>query len=424
MKASKKLQRKASKMMPSEVLDSIFISKAKGSHIWDVDGNEYIDYKLGYGPVILGHAHPAVRKKVHEYDQKGISYGFDNALEVTVAEKIKSLVPSAERIRYFVSGTEATMHALRIARAKTKKEKILKFEGHYHGAHDYVLFSVEPGKDSRQGKKPDARGIPKALNNLVMVENWNDFDGIEKTVKKNGKDLAAIIAEPIMANASVIPPLKGYLKFLRELCDKHDMLLIFDEIKTGFRVSEGGAQELFGVKPHLSTFAKALGNGYPVSAVVGLSEIMDKYATKDVIPGSTYARNPVSLAATDATLDEIRKGRVHPKIERFGSALIRGIRDILEDKNIDAIVQGYPSIFQILFTDQEKVDNYRDFVKCNNKPFSELRKNLLAKGIMTDRGMSEPLYTCASHNTDDLNQTLEALESGLDAGKRTPRRRK
>ena len=179
MKASKKLQRKASKMMPSEVLDSIFISKAKGSHIWDVDGNEYIDYKLGYGPVILGHAHPAVRKKVHEYDQKGISYGFDNALQVTVAEKIKSLVPSAERIRYLVSGTEATMHAIRIARAKTKKEKILKFEGHYHGAHDYVLFSVEPGKDSRQGKKPDAQGIPKALNNLVMVENWNDFDGIE-----------------------------------------------------------------------------------------------------------------------------------------------------------------------------------------------------------------------------------------------------
>ncbi len=231
MKASKNLQRRASKMMPSKVLDSIFVSKAKGSHIWDVDGNEYVDYKLGYGPVILGHAHPAVLKRVHEYDQKGISYGFDNALELAVAEKIKSLVPSAERIRFFVSGTEATMHAIRIARAHTKKEKILKLEGQYHGAHDYVLFSVEQGNG--RGKQPDAPGIPKVVESLVMVERWNDFDAVEKIVKKNSKDLAAIITEPIMANASVIPPRDGYLKFLKEICEKMTCCLFSTKSRQG-----------------------------------------------------------------------------------------------------------------------------------------------------------------------------------------------
>jgi glutamate-1-semialdehyde 2,1-aminomutase len=413
MKASKNLQRRASKMMPSKVLDSIFVSKAKGSHIWDVDGNEYVDYKLGYGPVILGHAHPAVLKRVHEYDQKGISYGFDNALEVAVAEKIKSLVPSAERIRFFVSGTEATMHAIRIARAQTKKEKILKFEGQYHGAHDYVLFSVEPGNG--RGKQPDAPGIPKAVESLVMVERWNDFDAVEKTVNKNSKDLAAIITEPIMANASVIPPRDGYLKFLKEICEKNDMLLIFDEVKTGFRVAKGGAQELLGVKPHLTTLAKALGNGYPVSAVVGLKDIMEKYATSEVIPGSTYARNPVSLAAADATLEEIEKGRVHSRIEKFGSALIRGVSDALHDSKVDAIIQGYPSMFQVLFTKRDGVFNYRDFAKCDTDLFSKLQKTLLTNGIMSDESASEPMYTSAAHNREDMKQTLEAYEAGFRA---------
>jgi glutamate-1-semialdehyde 2,1-aminomutase len=416
MKRSKELERKASKFMPTGAADSIFIENAKGSHIWDVDGNEYIDYKLGWGPVILGHSHPAVQKNVHEYDSKGICYALGNMLEIEVAKKIKSLVPSAEMIRFFVSGTEATMHAIRIARAYTKREKIVKFEGHYHGTHDYALFSVESKSNISPGKpEPNCLGIPDTLKKLVIVDQWNDFDSVEKIVKKEATNIAAIITEPIMANNSVIPPREEYLPFLKELCEKNDIVLIFDEVKTGFRVSQGGAQQLFGVKPHLTTFAKALGNGYPISAVVGLEEIMRKYATNDVILyQSTYARNPVSLAAAEATLDKIKKGDVHPNIKKVGDALMKGIREILKDERMyDVIVQGYPSMFQLLFTKQDRVYNYRDFITCNTDLFKKLQGRLLENGILIDEYNSEAWYMSDSHNLSDVEQTLEAFQASL-----------
>jgi glutamate-1-semialdehyde 2,1-aminomutase len=402
--------------MPSGAADSIFINNARGSHIWDVDGNEYIDYKLGWGPVILGHSHPAVQKNVHKYDNKGICYALGHPLEITVAKKIKSLIPSAEMIRFFVTGTEATMHAIRIARAYTKKERIVKFEGHYHGTHDYALFSVEPDPQFAPGKpQPNSWGIPNALKKLVVVVQWNDFDAIEKTIRKDAGNIAAIITEPIMANNAVIPPRDRYLHFLKEICEKNDIVLIFDEVKTGFRVAKGGAQQLFGVKPHLSTFAKALGNGYPISAVVGLEDIMRNYATNKVILyQSTYARNPVSLAAADATLDQIKKNYVNSNIEKVGNALMKGIQEILNDmKMYDVIVQGYPSMFQLLFTKQDRVYNYREFVKCNTSLFTNLQKRLLEKRVMLDEYNSEAWYTSASHNRSDVEQTLEMFQSSL-----------
>lgn len=408
---SKKLKQKATKLMPDGVADSIFINSAKGSHIWDVDGNEYIDYKLGHGPVILGHSHPSVQNKVHEYDKRGVIYGSDIPLEITLAEKIRSIVPSAEMIRYFVSGTEATMNAIKIARAYTGKEKILKFEGQYHGLHDYLSFSTEPSATSHRGKKPqpDSIGIPKALEKLILVNDWNDFDAVEKTVKKESNNLAAIITEPIMANAAVIPPRDGYLAFLKELCDKKDIVLIFDEVKTGFRVAKGGAQELFGVRPHLTALAKSFGNGYPISAVVGSEEIMKMNATRKILHQGTYARNPVSVAAADVTIDEIRKEYVHKNIAKFGTALMKGIKDILHDKKVDGIVQGYPSMFHVLFTKQNGIHNYREFLKCNKEFFAKLQELLLKKGIM----FSEPSFTSASHDSEDLRHTLEAFETTL-----------
>jgi glutamate-1-semialdehyde 2,1-aminomutase len=411
---SKKLKQKVAKLMPDGVAESIFINNAKASHIWDVDGNEYIDYKLGQGPVILGHSHPAVQNRVHEYDKRGVIYGSDTLLEITLAEKIRSIIQSAEMIRYYVSGTEATMNAIKIARAYTGKERILKFEGQYHGFHDYVSFSTEPSFNSHKGSKkpqPDSIGIPRALEKLILVNDWNDFDAVEKTVKKESKNLAAIITEPIMANAAVIPPRDGYLAFLKELCDKNDIVLIFDEVKTGFRVAKGGAQELFGVKPHLTALAKSFGNGYPISAVVGSEEIMKENATRKILHQGTYARNPISLAAADATIDEIRKGYVHKNITKFGTALMRGIRDILNDNKVDGIVQGYPSMFHVLFTKQEWIHNYREFLKCNKELFTKVQEKLLKKGIM----LGEPSFTCASHDRKDLRQTLEAFESSLQA---------
>lgn len=418
LKVSKDLEREGKKFMPEGAVDSLFIDNARGSHIWDVDGNKYIDYRLGWGPVILGHNYPAVQKKVHEYYNKGICYALSHPLEITVAKKIKSLVPGAEMIRFFVTGTEATMHAIRIARAYTKKEKIVKFEGHYHGTHDYVLFSVEPKRETDPGEpQPNSRGIPDALKELVIVEQWNDFDAIEKTIRTGASNIAAIITEPIMANNSVVPPRDGYLKFLKELCVKNDIVLIFDEVKTGFRVAEGGAQQLFGVKPHLSTFAKALGNGYPISAVVGLQDIMRKHANNEVILyQSTYARNPVSLAAADATLDEIKKGHVHSNIRKVGNALMKMIRETLKDKKInDVIVQGYPSMFQLLFTKQDRIYNYRDFINCNTSLFKNLQVRLLENGVMVDGFNSEAWYTSASHNRNDVDKTHKAFQASLRA---------
>jgi glutamate-1-semialdehyde 2,1-aminomutase len=416
LKQSKKLQRKGEKFFPKGAADHIFIDSAKGSHIWDVDGNEYIDYKLGWGPVILGHSNTAVLKRIHEYDNRGICYAFGNTLEIAVAEKIRSLVPSAEMIRFFVSGTEATMHAIRIARAYTKKKKIVKFEGHYHGTHDFMLFSVVPGVNTPLGiPVPDSWGIPNALKDLIIVAQWNEFDTIEKTVRKEAHNIAAIITEPIMANNSVIPPQDRYLHFLKELCEKNDIVLIFDEVKTGFRVSEGGAQQLFGVKPHLTTFAKALGNGYPISAVVGSKDIMRDYATNDVILSqSTYARNPVSLAAADVTLDQINNGYVHSNIRKVGNALMKGIQELLNDNEIyDVIVQGYPSMFQLLFTKQDTVHNYRDFIKCDGDLFTKLQERLLEKGIMVDEYNGEAWYMSASHDLKDVDRTLEAFQEIL-----------
>lgn len=393
---------------------SIFIDRAKGSHLWDVDGNEYIDYRLGFGPVILGHSYPAVHERIHKYDERGIIFALDNPLEVNVAEKVRAVVPSAEMVRFSVTGTEATMHAIRIARGYTGREKIIKFEGAYHGAHDNLLFSTEPPFDYPRGVPfPSSLGIPKALNDLIIVQEWNDFGSIENTVSKYGDEVAAIICEPVMGNAAVIPPAPGFLKLLKELSDQNGIVLIFDEVKTGFRLAPGGAQQLFGVTPHLSTFAKSLANGYPVSMIAGLQEVMGVVGPKKVAHGGTYAGNPISMAAAEATLDEFGAKHVHDSINKFGEKLMKGIRAILEDKHVEGVVQGFPAMFQVLFTNKRDVKNYRDLNSCDFELFARLQLELLKLGVMFDEDNGEPLFTCYSHNDTDLDKTLEAFETAL-----------
>ena len=421
------LHKQASKLMPGGVSSNarlwydicpifgpctIFVKKASGSQLWDVDGNQYIDYRLAFGPVILGHSNPHVRKKITQSLKNGTIYAFDTELEIKVAEKIRSLVPSAEMIRFSVSGTEATMHAIRIARGYTGKKKIVKFEGHYHGGHDYLLFSTTSAISELPVKpKPASLGIPEELSKLVLVNEWNDFAGIEKTVKEQHSEIAAIITEPVMGNAASIQPKEGYLKFLKELCDKNDIVLIFDEVKTGFRLSDGGAQKLFGVKPHLTTFAKSLGNGYPISAIGGSKEIMQKIGKHKVFHGGTYAGHPLSLAAADVTLSEIKKGYVHKNIERFGKKLMNGIIDIFQDRKIKGIVQGQPGMFQFVFTNKDKISTFRELLQCDLEFYSKLQKLVLEKGIMIDETNAEPLFTSAAHTKDDLKKTLEAIDA-------------
>ncbi len=401
---------------------TIFAKRAYGSHIWDVDGNKYIDYRLGFGPIILGHSYPSVRNAIHAAEKRGTVYALDNELELNVAKKIIDMVPSAQMVRFSVTGTEATMHAIRLARAYTKKNVILKFEGHYHGNHDYVLFSTSPPYNTKIRPYPESLGIPPGIEKLVIVETFNNFESIERTVKARHRHIAAIILEPIMGNAAAIMPKPGYLKFLRELCDRYDILLIFDEVKTGFRVSRGGAQELYKVKPDITTLGKSMSNGYPVSAIAGQREIMEFFGpgVHHVTHGGTYAGNPHVLTAAEATLDVLKDRRIYTRLSRYGTRLMGGIRETLEDTGIKAIVQGHPNMFQYVLTNNRtEINNYRE-LKTNYgiDMYSKIQYWLLTQGVMLDEDSQECWYTCLSHSLDeDLEETLNAFRIAVERSK-------
>ncbi len=426
---SLKLYREALKVMPAGVGSnarlwrsgvcppampcSLFVKKAKGAYMWDVDGNKYIDYRLGYGPVILGHDFEAIHKSVESAEKLGAVYAAGHELEISVAKKIISMVPCAEMVRFSSTGTEATMAALRIARAEKKKDKIIKFEGHFHGTHDYLLWSTEPPfnlplHDHNQILHQQSLGIPSAIKKTVLVERWNNFEAIEKTVRENKNEVAAIITEPIMGNAAAIMPRKNYLKHLRELCDRYDIALIFDEVKTGFRVSTGGAQKLFGVVPDLACIAKAMGNGYPVSAIVGKKEYMEMIGPGKVSHGGTYSSNPVSLAAVSATLDILKTGRVHRHIQKFGKKLMQGIDEVFTDEKLPHVMCGVPGMFQVAFTNKKEISEWRDLCNCELKMYPSLHLELLKRGVLTDADIEEPLFLSYSHGKREVEKTIEA----------------
>lgn len=393
---------------------TVFIDRAKGSRIWDVDGNQYIDYRLGYGPVILGHSYKPVVDVVHRADREGAVYALGNELEIVLAKKVVETVPSAEMVRFASSGTEATMSALRIARGFTKKDKLIKFEGHYHGSHDAVLWSSNPDYHSPKDRPiADSWGIPEHLAEFTIIEEWNDFEGIERAMRKHHKEVAALICEPVMGNATCIPPQKDFLKHLRELCTQYDVLLIFDEVKTGFRLAMGGAQQVYKVMPDLSCFAKSLGNGYPIAAVTGEKEVMDVIGPGKVLHGGTYSANPISLAASIETLEELEHRHVHEKLEQYGKRLIKGIKDAAQDKKVPMIVQGHPAMFQFIFTDADKIRNYRELAKSNMEFYSKVQFELLRRGVMVDEDGEEVIFTSYAHSKDDLDHTISAFEDAL-----------
>ncbi len=405
----------SSQLCPIYTPCTIFAKRATGSHIYDVDGNKYIDYRLGFGPVILGHSYPAVVSAVHEAERRGTVYGLDNELELEVSKSIIEMVPSAEMVRYSVTGTEAVMHAVRLARAYTKKNVIVKFEGHYHGGFDYLLYSTEPPYETKKRPYKQSLGIPREIDRLVHVETFNNFVSIEGYLKRNHRDVAAVILEPIMGNAAGIMPKPGYLKFLRELCDRYDVLLIFDEVKTGFRVSRGGAQELFNVKPHLTTLAKSLSNGYPISAITGEEEIMQMFGPgpHKVTQGGTYASNPQALTAANATLKILRNRSVYARLNRYGKALMKGMMGIFEKHGVSACMLGHPNMFQYVLTNNKReIHNYRELkTEYGNDLYSKIQYWLLTKGVMLDEDSQECWYTCLSHiEQKDLMPTFEALD--------------
>jgi len=424
---SKKLFEEAKKLTPGGVHSSIrffdpypiFISKAKGSKIYDVDGNEYIDYHLAFGPVVLGHGHPGVVNAVKDQLSKGIIYGLSNELEVEVAKKIKTHVPSAQMVRFCNSGTEATYHAIRVARAYTKRWKIIKFEGAYHGWHDYVSVSSSPslrdaGPRESPASVPDTDGLPTEVAKNTIVVPFNYPEVLEKTIKKHKGDIAALIMEPILhGNATCIPPKKGFLKILREITMKYDIVLIFDEVVTGFRHGIGGAQKLFNVTPDLTTFGKAIANGFPVAAVCGRKDIMEMFKpTGRVDYGGTFNGNPISMAATLATIRELEKGDVCQRLFNLGENLRNQLNEIVAELELRAQAVGFGSVFQLLFT-EKKICDYRDTLTSNTELFKKFQREIMSKGIFILPHANKRCHLSAAHTSEDIRYTIQNVREIL-----------
>ncbi len=395
---------------------TLMLKKGSGGYIWDQDDTRYIDYRLGFGPVILGHGWPSVTKRVTEALGMGNTFAMTTEYEISVAEKIHHLT-GVDMVRLANTGTEATMHAIRIARAYTGRNKILKFEGHYHGFHDYTLWNCYPpvpGAGYRRSPVLVAHGsgIPMKVSELVISVPFNDRELLENKVRENWGDIACIIMEPLMGNTASIMPEEGFLDFVRKLCDEYGITLILDEVKTGFRVAKGGAQEYFGVKADLVTYAKALGNGFPIAAIGGKREIMSEIAPGKIPMGGTYTGNVVSVAAADATLDEIESGALD-KINAHGQKLMEGITEILHRYSIPSIVQGPPSMFGIILTTMDRIREYRDWAASDHDTYEKIILSLFERGVMPDKDSREPWFISASHTDEDAGYVLTAFEDAV-----------
>jgi glutamate-1-semialdehyde 2,1-aminomutase len=396
---------------------TIIASRAEGAYLWDVDGNRYIDYRLGFGPVILGHAHQEVNDYVREALKDGTVYAFTTEREVRVAEKIAEMCPCVEMVRFANSGAEATMHAIRVARAYTGREKVLKFEGQYHGMYDYVLWSTYAdlsAMGSRRSPIPVAAssGIPSAIRDLIITLPFNDFEALERTVQQCWFDTACIIVEPMLGNAASIEPQPGYLEHIRKLCDEFGIVFILDEVKTGFRVAPGGAQELYDIQPDLATYAKSMGNGYPVAAFGGKREIMD-IVGKGVAHGGTYSSNSVGMAAAEKTLEILSTTNVLAEIAEFGKKLQKGINDIMEEHSISHVFSGHPSMFGILFSENKPKD-YREWATTNHQLYERIIQALIRRGAMPDPDSREPWFISHAHSEQDAADTLTAFNEAVE----------
>jgi glutamate-1-semialdehyde 2,1-aminomutase len=397
-----------------------YVRRGEGAYLEDVDGNRYVDTVMAFGPVILGHAHPAVTKAVQEQAAAGMIYGTCLPLEVEVGEIFTSMVPSAELLRFVPSGTEATMHAIRVARGYTGKPKILKFEGHYHGNHDQVLVSVSPplevvGTESAPVPVPVGSGIPPEQYANTILAVWNDPEAVERLIRRHRHELAAVITEPIMANKGFIPPADGYLKALQGMCRENDVLFILDEVITGFRLAPGGAQEFYGLTPDLSTFAKAMANGAPIGAFTGRREIMSVLEGGRVRHAGTYNASPLCLAAAKATLGELSSGDVYKRLDELGSDLIAGLREIVDRTGVPAVVQGQGSMLQMYFTDQPEVRTYREALRTDAEVFSRFAHEMIRRGVFVHPDVFEHWFLSAAHTGQEISMILEAAEDALKA---------
>jgi glutamate-1-semialdehyde 2,1-aminomutase len=424
------LQRRAMKVLPLGVNSNFrfwgegvtpYVLKGKGGCLWDVDGNRYIDFRLGFGPVILGHAYPEVEARVRTELENGSLFAMTSELEVSVAEKIVELCPAVEMVRFACSGTEATMHALRVARAFTGREKILKFEGNYHGFQDYLLFSTYAPSETYGSRRspipiPSSSGIPDCLRSLVITLPFNDFEGLENTLRRVGHEVAAIITEPMQDNCGAIEPAPGFLPFIRQKCDEYGIVFILDEVKTGFRIARGGAQEAFGLKPDLATYAKSLANGYPLAALGGSRKIMSVIG-QGVGQGGTFNNNKPGVAAAAATLELLQSQPILETIARRGQRLMDGLKEVFDSAGTPATFRGHPSMFSFSFG-AEKATCQREWDASDMSLYEHLIEAAIERGVMPDRDPREPWFLCYSHSDADIDETLNVMADVVKSVKR------
>jgi glutamate-1-semialdehyde 2,1-aminomutase len=383
-----------------------FANRAAGAHVWDVDGNEYIDYVGTWGPAILGHAHPKIIVAVQDAARHGTSFGIPNPFEVEMARLICGAVPSVQKVRLCNSGTEATMSAIRLARGFTKRDKIIKFDGCYHGHVDSLL--VKAGSGALTFGNPDSAGVPAAFTQHTIVVSFNDRQALEAAFQANAGQVAAIILEPVPGNAGLYVPEPGYLEFLREITGKNGALLIFDEVMTGFRLAFGGAQELFSITPDLSCFGKIIGGGLPVGAFGGRAEIMDCLAPLGpVYQAGTLSGNPLAMAAGIAALKELRSSDAYGQLEKLGAGLEFGMRDAAKRAKVAVQFNRIGSMFCGYFTEQP-VQNLADAMKSDRARFAKFFHGMLAEGIYFAPSQFEAGFLSTAHSSADVERTVSA----------------
>ena len=414
---------RAKKLMPGGVNSPVrafepypfFINRAKGSKLYGADGESYIDYCMAYGALILGHAYSEVINAVHGQLWKGTFYGVPTELEIDFAELIQKLSPCMKMLRLVNSGSEATMHAIRAARGFTGRKKIIKFDGCYHGAHDCVL--IKAGSGATTFGAPTSPGIPEETTQNTIIIPYNSFEALEETLKREGNNVAAVIVEPVIGNAGLILPKSDFLSYLRKATEEHDIILIFDEIITGFRLALGGAQEYYNVKADMVTLGKVMGGGFPISAFGGRKDIMQNVSPAGkVYQAGTFSGNPVSVTAglTTLTILNRRRNDIYPELEKNSVQLKKALTDLAADHHIEAQVYNIASMFQIFFS-RQAVTDYASAKLSDTRSFQAYFRELLKQGVFIPPSQFETSFLTAAHTEEDMKHTIGAFDKALHA---------
>jgi len=387
--------------------DPVFFKRGQGAYLYDEDDKQYIDYVASWGPLIVGHVHPEVIAAVTEVMQNGLSFGAPTELEIKMAEKVCEIVPSMDQVRMVSSGTEATMSAIRLARGHTGRDKIVKFEGCYHGHADSLL--VKAGSGALTLGVPTSPGVPADLAKYTLTLQYNDADMVRETFNDIGDEIACIIVEPVAGNMNCIPPVPGFLEALREVCDQHGSVLIFDEVMTGFRVALGGAQQLYDVKPDLTTLGKVIGGGMPVGAFGGKQEIMEKIApTGPIYQAGTLSGNPVAMAAGLKTLELISEPHFYSRLSDRTLQLTKGLKEQADKAGIPLTTNTVGGMFGVFFSEEEKMTNFAQASACNVDRFKTFYHGMLENGIYMAPSAYEAGFVSSMHTDEDIEDTIAA----------------